>query len=387
MGVNKVVYGGKTIVNMTDANVTSAQLLSGASAYNASGDLINGTLTTVPVDASLTTKGYAADAKTTGEELAKRITANLNLAETGDPNPVNADTLGGYSSDSYVRLMGATKPSLTAAQKTQLKNLALTYWNNRANFVYVGGANRNSLASSNNTSSGRDAYNSAGLIKCNCNIFAQLLWSGISPDSFLNKQSSYNGAITKTFDWGYYFKFPLRKFYNVTQSDGTPYGFVQPDSSTLKGAYSMTTYYSTNANNDLMQMPLSFMRACDMARELKFMGCEVPLSEAQPGDLVFMKAPRLDDNVDDESEKASYMNINHVAMVDTVGDAWGCGWKFIECSSYQGSGKAIIYAGESMSATSNAIRSVTIHDRIVMVARHPIAFGLSNAVPNTITAI
>ena len=45
MGVNKVVFGNETIVNLTDADVKKSQILSGAKAYDQNGDLLDGDCT------------------------------------------------------------------------------------------------------------------------------------------------------------------------------------------------------------------------------------------------------------------------------------------------------------------------------------------------------
>lgn len=49
MGVNKVVYDGETLVDMTDATVTEDTLLEGATAYNAAGDKLEGKVVTTTV--------------------------------------------------------------------------------------------------------------------------------------------------------------------------------------------------------------------------------------------------------------------------------------------------------------------------------------------------
>lgn len=43
MGVNVVKYGSKTILDLTDATATAADILEGATAYGASGELLVGT--------------------------------------------------------------------------------------------------------------------------------------------------------------------------------------------------------------------------------------------------------------------------------------------------------------------------------------------------------
>lgn len=44
MAVNKVVYGGRTIIDLTDATVKSGDLKDGVTAYNKSGVKITGSL-------------------------------------------------------------------------------------------------------------------------------------------------------------------------------------------------------------------------------------------------------------------------------------------------------------------------------------------------------
>lgn len=298
----------------------------------------------------------------------------------------NVDSLGGL-----IRSIpsGGSYPTLTAAQRSAIGNLVNQYYNARINgsaynFVYTGGVDRNYYADKN-------CYNASGQIKINCSTFVQLLWAGISPETFIGKQSSFQGSAIKAFDWGYWFKFPFRRLYNLTAPNGptgklTMYGYVQPDPATYEGAYSITTYYSPNGTaENKYQMPLSYMRACDMARELCMMGCEVPLSEAMTGDIVFLKAARLDDNQDDESENASYRNINHVAIITNASGIMDCDLTFTECSTYFGS--AIGVSKISHTSTANVFRAGEIMDRIVMVARHPAAFGIENLVPDVITTI
>jgi hypothetical protein len=55
MAVNKVVYSGSTLIDLTGDSVTPETLAKGATAHNASGDAITGTLntSTSPMDAYL----------------------------------------------------------------------------------------------------------------------------------------------------------------------------------------------------------------------------------------------------------------------------------------------------------------------------------------------
>ena len=270
-------------------------------------------------------------------------------------------------------------PSLSSKKRQDILDLAGEYLDNCANFIYNAASNRNTWVDDT-------AFNDSGLIKMNCNMFAQAIWGGIAPSTFIGMQDSYDGTIQKAFDWGYYFKFPWRKFYNVKNSVGELYGYVQPNDDNYQNAYSITTYYSTNASeSEKYQMPLTFMTAADMARELKFMGCEVPLSCVQTGDLVFFKAPRTDDNNSDDFEKAAFMNINHVAIVTNVTNILDCDITFIDCSSYWTN--TINTSKLSHSTMKNAVQSLNLSNRIVMVARHPSAFGYTNDVPSTFSKI
>ena len=51
MAVNKVIYGGETLMDVTNSTVREDNLLSGVVAYNAAGERITGAVVTVPVDA------------------------------------------------------------------------------------------------------------------------------------------------------------------------------------------------------------------------------------------------------------------------------------------------------------------------------------------------
>ena len=44
MAVNKVVYGGETLIDLTSLTVTADKLAAGTTAINAAGELIEGTM-------------------------------------------------------------------------------------------------------------------------------------------------------------------------------------------------------------------------------------------------------------------------------------------------------------------------------------------------------
>lgn len=71
MGVNVVTYGGRTLVDMTDATVTEESLAEGATAYGANGEKVTGKMPTTNVlytEQSLT------------EEDKSQARANINAA-------------------------------------------------------------------------------------------------------------------------------------------------------------------------------------------------------------------------------------------------------------------------------------------------------------------
>ena len=92
MAVNKVVYGGNTLIDLSGSTVTPETLLEGETAYNAAGELITGTgsLGTVRYDTTqeLTDEQKAqartnigAEASGTAASLMNRTNA-VNVADT-----------------------------------------------------------------------------------------------------------------------------------------------------------------------------------------------------------------------------------------------------------------------------------------------------------------
>lgn len=71
MGVNKVEFGGKTLVDLTKDTVNPQKLLKGATAHGANGEPINGNVVTVPTTTSLTVtqNGVSALDGTVGKTL------------------------------------------------------------------------------------------------------------------------------------------------------------------------------------------------------------------------------------------------------------------------------------------------------------------------------
>ena len=85
MGVNKVVFGNETIINLTDADVTASQILANAKAYDQNGDLLEGTC---PYDA------YTGDANATEDEILDTKTAYVgSKKKTGRMPNIGTQTI------------------------------------------------------------------------------------------------------------------------------------------------------------------------------------------------------------------------------------------------------------------------------------------------------
>lgn len=85
MGVNKVVYGGKTLVDMTDATATPETVLEGYTAYGAKGTRIVGTASATKrreVTISLPLSGWADGEQTV---TVPGVTADATVIIGGDP--------------------------------------------------------------------------------------------------------------------------------------------------------------------------------------------------------------------------------------------------------------------------------------------------------------
>lgn len=66
MAVNKVEYGGQTLVDLTADTVTEETLVAGTTAHNAAGEQISGTFDPSKYDALIASKLSAANPTGTG---------------------------------------------------------------------------------------------------------------------------------------------------------------------------------------------------------------------------------------------------------------------------------------------------------------------------------
>lgn len=301
-------------------------------------------------------------------------------------------------------------PQLSDTQKEQLKQLMDEYLSIRKNnsyiFTYQGSHTRNAYAEASTAAS------STGKAKVNCETFAQLIWMGRSPHDFMD-MASYSPTITKSFNWGYYFDFPLRNAYNVKYPklvSGSYWpGFYNPVSSDYWGdwdsdgniknfaeSYSYGSYYDNDVvSDDQKQWPLSFMDAGNLAMECIINGWDIPLSEVQIGDMLFMRSPSLTDGRSDDFHNKVYEHISHAALCygkDSLGlpiliestDGWN---DTIMCTGLGPKCESILPNNHSESRWAwTRARTADLLSRIVLCARHPAAFGIASNVPEIIVA-
>lgn len=281
-------------------------------------------------------------------------------------------------------------PSLTDEQKAAMQKLMDDYYNNRNVFYYEFTHNRNAF-----TSGGQCYDSTRGKFKQCCATFVQHLMMGRSINDFLGKNAStYSSKITKTdvSNFGYYFDFKYRKYlYGLTDTDEngetTYYGFVQPNEDSFEGSYSYNSYYHPDSTRPKKQNFNGFVNANDMARELYEMGCEIPFSELEIGDIIFT----LDNDLDDNSSMynfAAWRNIYHVGMVYDVKqiDASSKEIYYIECTSYFNTEtRPIEKPFLSSSQMDLRFKAFKLTEDMAFCARMPIAFGYEPNVPDNIT--
>lgn len=282
------------------------------------------------------------------------------------------------------------KPTLTDEQKQALQALMDDYYNNRGTFYYEFTHNRNAFTA------GSTCYTeSKGKFKQCCATFVQNIMMGRSVSDFVGKNAStYSANITKTAvsDFGYYFDFKYRKYlYGLTDTaqSGTDvyYGWVQPNEDNYEGSYSYNSYYHPDSTKTGKQNFNGFCNANDMARELYEMGCEVPFSELDVGDIIFTLDNDLSDNTSMFNFHA-WRNIYHVGMVYDVKqiDASSKEIYYIECTSYfDVDNRPIEKPFLSSSQMDLRFKAFKLTEDMAFCARMPIAFGYEPNVPDKIT--
>lgn len=260
-----------------------------------------------------------------------------------------------------VEITSNCTPTLTDNQKTQIKNLMTTYIQNKSKFIYDGSVRRESYAYAKSVSSlsGTDlkgcTYQGSYII--NCGVFAQMIWMGRNLSDFKTTPTT---TITTAFDWGYYFNFlAAKKAYGIMKNSSTYYS-----GNTYENDYGDKTF-------------ITFDNAAAMAQELYQIGCEIPYSQVDVGDLVFYRSDDISDGDTDGLEQSSFRYITHVGIVYDVQDNIPT---IMESSNAYAA--AIGKCGLRNDVTKfGNVRASGLEQRVVMAARHPAAFGKGGNVP------
>ena len=280
-------------------------------------------------------------------------------------------------------------PTLTNAQKTAIQTLMSEWYANRDNFFYEYYHSLDAHASTACYDSSKQKF------KLCCATFVQNIMLGRSVQDFVGKNAStYSPSITKTdvSSFGYAFNFRYRRLlYGKTKkgTDGATtgyYGFVRVNKDTDVGSYSLNTYYGDGNSTLYGQQFNNLNNANDMARELYEMGCEIPFSELDVGDIWFTGDKTLAPNVSGYNA-AAWRNITHVGMVYDV--QYVDGHKvieWIECTDAFGDDIAIEKDKLTDEDEFYKFMAYRVHANHVFCARLPVAFGYSGNVPAQVTA-
>lgn len=308
-------------------------------------DAIRAGLTvTTNTDTTLSEAGVAADAKAVGEAIS----------------------------------LSASYPTLTASQKQDILNLVDDYYAIRNDVVYHFVTTRNSFATKENTF---DENNK--LMLC-CSAFTQLVWGGIDPSTFANP-STYNADIVKAFDWGYFLSYLIRQKTDglAIRENGSVtelYGYRNPLGGTENG-WSFNTRYAEDGNLPDSQRWTNALNAGDVACELFNNGYEVPVSKADVGDMVFYEEIP---NGWNSYYKHQFRRIDHAALI--IGKTQGF-FEIAEVTSINGGNPPVIKRSIFSTDPFLAAKSGYMANRIVMVARHPSAYGVAGNVPSKFTVV
>ena len=184
---------------------------------------------------------------------------------------------------------------------------------------------------------------------------------------------------------------PSKMFTGVISTNGK----ISIRCSEALAAGTETHYISVNASYSSPSVieaigtktPLGFDGAANMAEELYGMGCEVPYSEIDVGDLVFFKSSDISNDfrnrsTDDDDDAMINRLFRHISHVGIVREFDIDGYPVIsDCTNaYE---YPIVIGRTSMGSDDKFSRVKASYERnnVVMVARHPAAFGLGGNVP------
>lgn len=326
-----------------------------------------------------------------GEVLEAEQLNKIEEQIIANENALNERAMIGHGHMSYQ----IKYPTLSDNQKNQIQSLIGDYINasiNNGIFIYNYNATRNSYA---NTRCWMETESRFALC---CNTFIEMVWMGRSVNDFVGKNAStYSNEITKCFDWGYYFNFEKRKklagvAYRTDVNDPlkvTNFSKVvlprgANEDNKFKFAYSVNTRWAEKSDMPYNQRFMAFLGAASCAEELYKMGCEIPFSELDVGDIIFTKPlGESSDELYDFNNSLSFRNISHVAIIcDKLDD----GTLFIaECTDSYNANNPVNKVSVSYSSVYDKLQAERLLGNVVMCARHPSAWGKSNM--NNVTKI
>lgn len=305
--------------------------------------------------------------------LRLQVESGISVNESVHPRLLNAP------SSNEIATASVYCPELTDYQKDEILSLVSAYEEENSNAVYYFQATHNSYVNK------ELAYNENGKLRLCCTTFAEMIWGGISPRTFFDNPSAYDGSITKAFDWGYFNPYTVRKragcLANRNGSTVTSlYGFTRPNGED-KTSFSYNTRYTENGELQNSQTWSGFLNAADFAAELYINGYEIPASKANVGDLVFYEAVPYSVNA---LYNVSFRRIFHVAVITAKINGF---FEVAEATSADNGNGPIIRRSIFSDDDFCCAKSAFMQNRAIMFARHPSAYGFFGNVPSKFITI
>ena len=157
------------------------------------------------------------------------------------------------------------------------------------------------------------------------------------------------------------------------------------------------TFSPSSEINPATIEPMGFDGAAEMAQELYVLGCEVPYSQIDVGDLVFFRRADISNDLrnkpgaedDDALYNRNFRNIGHVGIVYSFSTDEKTEKKYPRIADCTNAYAEPIVISRSTLASTNAVddtfsnaKAAYEQNYVVMVARHPAAFGIRGNVPD-----
>ena len=148
MAVNKVVYGGETLVDLTSDTVTSETLAAGATAHNSAGETVIGTVTMLSVDEIAELAALKVNKESLGLENVDNTSDQDKPVSTAQQAALADKAPAGFAVDGHDTVIAQGTSGIWTYRKWA-SGIA-ECWLGNFNFdnlgVAAGGSNRTSLA-------------------------------------------------------------------------------------------------------------------------------------------------------------------------------------------------------------------------------------------------